>query len=249
MHGKARVEPDSAARSRSPRKGRPASSSANDPADDRRAYIIRKAAERIARHGFAVTSVRQIADDVDILSGSLYHHFATKEEILHEIVKDAVGLLRNETLRIADADADPETRFVALILLELGELVENHPVHAILYNERKLFRRSPEFSDVRAAKKVVYGAWRSILGAGMESGQFDTSLDLYQTIRTIMRMLNSAADWYASGDETIAQMVEQYSFEQVKSFYLRFILGAIRDPRRAFAPVPREQAERLVSAR
>jgi AcrR family transcriptional regulator len=216
---------------------------------DRRAYIIRKAAERIARHGFASTSVRQIADDVDILSGSLYHHFATKEEILHEIVKDAVVLLRNETLRIASADADPETRLVALVLLELGELVENHPVHAILYNERKLFRSSAEFSDVRAAKKVIYDAWRAILSEGMKNGQLDASLDLYQTIRTIMRMLNSAADWYASGDETIARMVEQYTFEQVKSFYLRFIMGAVRDPRRALDPIPRTAAERLIPPR
>src|SRR5439155_20727234 len=153
--GKARVQAGGADRASSSLGGRGAGTPGNDAGADRREYIIRKAAERIARHGFAVTSVRQIADDVDILSGSLYHHFATKEEILHEIVKDAVVLLRDETLRIAAADADPETRIVALILLELGELVENYPVHAILYNERKLFRSSPEFADVMAAKKLV----------------------------------------------------------------------------------------------
>lgn len=237
---------------RSARKGKTAAGSGknsdNAVTADRRAYIIKRATERIAKHGFDATGVRQIADDVDILSGSLYHHFATKEEILHEIVKDAVALLRDETLRIATADTDPETKIVALILFELGELVQNRQVHAILYNERKLFRRSSEFSDVRTAKTIIYHAWRSILTSGMEIGQFDGALDLYQTIRTTMRMLNSAADWYASGEETTAGMVEKYTFEEVKTFYVRFILGAIRDPRRALAPVPRAEAERLAAS-
>ena len=46
---------------------------------DRRERILAAAAMRFAEFGFGATTVRQIADDVDILSGSLYHHFATKE--------------------------------------------------------------------------------------------------------------------------------------------------------------------------
>jgi len=205
---------------------------------DRRAHIIKMATARIAKFGYEVTTVRQIADDVNILSGSLYHHFATKDEILYEVVKDAVAHLRNETVRISSAEADPETKLVSLIMLELGELVQNHQVHAILYNERKLLRTHEEFAEVRKAKQDVYQTWRGILNAGMENGQFDKQLDLYQTIRTITRMLNSAADWYASGDETLATVVERYTFEQVQAFYLRFILGAVRDPSRAMEPVP-----------
>lgn len=247
----ARADARSPKLARSARKGKAATRSKKGSDDavvpDRRAFILKKAAERIAKYGFDGTSVRQIADDVDILSGSLYHHFATKEDILHEIVKDAAVLLQNETLRISTSDADPETKIVALVLVELGELVQNHQVHAILYNERKLFRRSAEFAEVRTTKTIIYHAWRSVLQAGMEIGQFDDTLDLYQTIRTIMRMLNSAADWYASGEETIAEMVEKYTFEEVKDFYLRFILGAIRSPRRALAPVPRADAEFLAA--
>jgi AcrR family transcriptional regulator len=212
---------------------------------DRREHIIKMATIRIAKFGFEATTVRQIADDVNILSGSLYHHFATKDEILHEVVKDAVSLLRNETLRIAQADADPETKVVSLVMLELGELVQNHQVHAILYNERKLLRGRDEFANVRVAKQESYRAWRAILEAGMAIGKFNTELDLYQTIRTITRMLNSAADWFASGDETLATVVERYTFEQVETFYLRFILGAVRDPRRALEPIPFEAARRL----
>jgi len=84
---------------------------------DRRANILEVATRRFAEHGFEATTVRQIGDDVNILSGSLYHHFATKEEMLHEIVREAVQQMRNNALRIARAPVDAERRLVALILL------------------------------------------------------------------------------------------------------------------------------------
>lgn len=233
------------------RKGAGASRGAIDrgPMDERRDRIIEKATTRIAKYGFEATTVRQIADDVQILSGSLYHHFATKDEILHEVVRGAAKMLRDETLRIAGMDASPEARLIALVMLELGEMVQNHEVHAILYNERKLLRAREEFADVRQAKQDAYRGWRAIVEAGMAAGEFDRELDVYQAIRTIMRMLNSAADWYAGGEASLSTVVERYTFDQVEAFYIRFILGAVRNPARALAPAPIDEARRLVAAR
>src|SRR5579864_8918239 len=61
----------------------------------RRLAILEAARRRFAEFGFEATTVRQIADDVNILSGSLYHHFATKDDMLHEIVRDAVLQMRD----------------------------------------------------------------------------------------------------------------------------------------------------------
>jgi len=108
---------------------------------DRRTTILEAATRRFAQFGFESTTVRQIGDDVNILSGSLYHHFATKDEMLHEIVREAVQQMRNNALRIARAPVDAERRLTALILLDLGELTRNQKVHAILTNERRLFRQ------------------------------------------------------------------------------------------------------------
>ena len=38
-----------------------------------------------AKQGFAGTSVRDIANACGILSGSIYHHFSAKEELVEEI--------------------------------------------------------------------------------------------------------------------------------------------------------------------
>lgn len=215
---------------------------------DRRDEIVRSATQLFAQRGFEATSIREIAASVKILSGSLYHHFGTKEDILKEAVSAAIEQLRAQTVVIAEQAAEPEVKLVAFVLLELGEQIRNYHAHAVLYNERKLFRRKPEFVHVRQAKREIYEAWSAVLEEGMQRRVFDPSLDLYQTIRTIIRMLNSAADWFASGEETTAGMVEKYSLEQVQQFYIRFILGAVRAPERIAEPIPYAEAARLVSS-
>ena len=214
---------------------------------DRRDEIVKKATELFARRGFEATTIREIATAVNILSGSLYHHFGTKEDILHGAVTPAMEQLHSRTIEVGKAVADPEAKLAAFVLLELAEQIQNYSAHAVLYNERKLFRRKEEFAHIHRAKRDIYDAWRSVLIEGIEQGLFDPSLDLYQTIRTIIRMLNSAADWFAGGDETIAGMVQNYTLAQVQEFYLRFILGAVRTPARAAEPILRDEAARLLS--
>src|ERR1700757_5237409 len=114
----------------------------------RASRILEAATRRFAEHGFGATTVRQIADDVSILSGSLYHHFASKEAMLHEIVRDTVEKMCANVVRISKAPVDAEARLTALILLELGEMTRNQQVHAILSNDRKFFRVREEFAYV-----------------------------------------------------------------------------------------------------
>lgn len=224
----------------------PSSSGKSIAMVDRRDRILQVATRRFAEFGFAATTVRQIADDVNILSGSLFHHFATKEEMLHHIVRGPVLEMRDKTNRIAAARADAEEKLAALVLLDLGEMTQNQEVHAILYNERKLFRRRKEFAYVVQAKNKAYLAWKSVIEDGTKSGLFRRNLDGYLTIMTILRMLNTAADWYKREDSSILVAMGPYTLDQVIDFYLGFILSAVRAPGRISAPIPRAAADRLI---
>jgi AcrR family transcriptional regulator len=214
---------------------------------DRRDEIVRISAQLFAKRGFEATTIREIARAANILSGSLYHHFDTKEDILRAAVTPAVNTLRRRTIEVAQSRANPEAKLVAFVLLELGEQIDDYYAHAVLYNERRFFRARAEFADVYEAKREIYWAWFVVLQDGMSEGLFDPSLDRYQTIRTIIRMLNSAADWFASGEETLVGIVQKYSLAEIQAFYLRFILGAVRSAERVAEPICRDDAVRLLS--
>lgn len=205
---------------------------------DRRQVILDAAARRFAEFGFEATTVRQIADDVNILSGSLYHHFATKEEMLAEVVRGAVLDQRERALRIAGSSHDAETKFVTLIREELTALAERIEAYAIIFNERKFFRRSPDFLDLMKARKESFEAWRNVLEQGVQEGLFHAGIDSYLTISTIMRMLNSGADWYRHEDGSPLDAMADYSLEALTEFYTGFVLRSVRSAERAAEPIP-----------
>jgi TetR/AcrR family transcriptional regulator, cholesterol catabolism regulator len=210
---------------------------------DRRALIIEAAARRFAEFGFEATTVRQIADEVDILSGSLYHHFATKEEILEEIVREAVREQLDCALETAALDGDAEQRLVTLMVRFLGVATTRPDAHAVLFHERRLFRRNPDFAHIVKARKKTYDVWCAILEEGVAEGLFLADLDIYMTITTTMRMIYNGAEWYIHEDGSPIDAMGDYSLEDLSQFYVGFVLRSIRAPGRASEPIPQPAGE------
>ncbi len=52
---------------------------------------LAEAARLFAEHGYAGTSMRQIADAMDLTMGTIYHYFASKEEILYQICRSTLS--------------------------------------------------------------------------------------------------------------------------------------------------------------
>jgi len=53
--------------------------------------VVQLAGELFAEKGYRATTVREIADAAGILSGSLYHHFDSKESIGDEILSGFIN--------------------------------------------------------------------------------------------------------------------------------------------------------------
>ncbi len=75
--------------------------------NNKREVVLKKAAELIARQGFDGTSMRDIAAAVNMLPGSLYYHFPSKEEMLLAIHERVVGDMTAEVQRAIDKGSDP----------------------------------------------------------------------------------------------------------------------------------------------
>ena len=69
----------------------PAGAGGGGAAGQRRADVVQLAGELFAQKGFRATTVREIAEAAGILSGSLYHHFDSKESIGDEILSGFIN--------------------------------------------------------------------------------------------------------------------------------------------------------------
>ncbi|TCM20590.1 TetR family transcriptional regulator [Novosphingobium sp. PhB165] len=196
------------------------------------------ARHRFAASGFESTTVRQLADDAGLLAGSLYYHFANKEQMLHEIVRDVVNRLRDGAQEIQQRQTNPETSLVALIYFDVKERTTDQEVHAILHQERAYYRSNPDFDYVVAARRDHYLVWRAILEQGIEQGYFRADINIFLTLTTIIRMLNTAADWYIHDDRATISAAGIISRDELSAFYVNFVLRAVRTSERIEAPVP-----------
>ncbi|WP_460492187.1 TetR/AcrR family transcriptional regulator [Dactylosporangium cerinum] len=153
---------------------------------DRRETILDSAAILFARKGVAATTVRQIADDVGILSGSLYHHFNSKEAMVDEILSSFLRDLKDRYTRVLSQKADARILLHDLVVASL-EVVEAHPHATEIYqNDLNYLLGIEHFSYLRNAGREVQDAWLKVIDAGIAEGVFRNDLDskiLYRLMR------------------------------------------------------------------
>lgn len=221
---------------------------ADGQSTDRRSQIVGSAADLFAIYGFEATSMRQIADEVGILAGSLYHHFETKEDILHAIMRTRIAQLVQDNEKLAQLPVDAEHRLVASVILRFGQYVDQWQFHAILLQEGRFFRRQADFAYVVEAKAQAFAAQQATLREGMTAGLFRADIDPYLMIGAISRTLSSAAAWFRSGDIFSSDKPSRYSIDTMIDFHLDCVLRMVRAPDRLAEPVPRVECERLLEA-
>ena len=92
--------------------------------DSRRRDIIRAAARLLGEHGYAGTSMRDIAAAVGMLPGSLYYHFPSKEDLLVAVYTIGMEQMRDAVLAAIASNSDPWDRLEAAAAAHLGTLLD-----------------------------------------------------------------------------------------------------------------------------
>ncbi|WP_237065228.1 TetR/AcrR family transcriptional regulator [Microbulbifer guangxiensis] len=98
----------------------------SDPASTR-GRLLNCGARLFQQKGFARTTVRDIGAEVGILSGSIFHHFSSKEEILRCVMEEVIRFARARMAAAVAAEEDPRDQLRACIRCEL-EAVHGHSV-------------------------------------------------------------------------------------------------------------------------
>lgn len=144
------------------------SATAHGPA---KARLLRKATHLFRTRGYERTTVRDLAREVGIHSGSIFHHFPSKEAILHAVMEDSLrSLLARQNEALAPA-MSPEDCLRALIRVELGShLGESGEAMSVLVGEW------PSLSDASQRELLVLRdhyerPWQEALGSLADAGR------------------------------------------------------------------------------
>jgi AcrR family transcriptional regulator len=189
----------------------------------RRDELLDLAATMFADRGLRATTVRDIADSAGILSGSLYHHFKSKEQMVEEVLRDFLDWLFGRYQEIVEAETDPLERVKGLFMASFEAIEHRHAQVVIYQDEAKRLSPLPQFSFVDERNREQRRMWVDILKQGVAEGSFRPDLDVDLVYRFIRDTTWVSVRWYQPGGPLTA--------EQVGRQYLAIVLGGITTAR------------------
>ena len=185
----------------------------------RRDELLELAASMFAERGLRATTVRDIADSAGILSGSLYHHFKSKEQMVEEVLRDFLDWLFTRYEEIVEGEADPLERVKGLFMTSFEAIEHRHAQVVIYQDEAKRLTALPQFAFVDARNREQRKMWVDVLKQGVADGSFRPDLDVDLVYRFIRDTTWVSVRWYQPGGPLTA--------EQVGRHYLAIVLGGI----------------------
>lgn len=175
---------------------RTANGSKNDKGSDRRQQILAIAARLFARQGYNTTTVRDIADEAGILSGSLYHHFQSKEAITQEILRDFFDNLLEQYGIVESGGFSASEAYERLVRVSFETIGKHNAAVGLYQNEALFLRVMPGFEFVREQSRRIEEIWLNQIKRGQESGEFRDGLDAAVIYRFVRDGLWSTVRWY-----------------------------------------------------
>ncbi|NKZ11571.1 TetR/AcrR family transcriptional regulator [Mycolicibacterium septicum DSM 44393] len=185
----------------------------------RREELLDLAATMFAERGLKATTVRDIADSAGILSGSLYHHFKSKEQMVEEVLKDFLDWLFARYQEILDRETTPLGRLTGLFMTSFEAIEHRHAQVVIYQDEAKRLSSIPQFDFVDERNREQRKMWVDILQQGISDGSFRQDIDVDLVYRFIRDTTWVSVRWYQPGGPLSA--------EEVGRQYLAIVLGGI----------------------
>jgi TetR/AcrR family transcriptional regulator, cholesterol catabolism regulator len=180
------------------------------------------AGELFAQKGFRATTVREIAEAAGILSGSLYHHFDSKESIGDEILSGFINDVLADHRAAVAAAGSPRDVLEQIVRSTSRTLARHRAALAMLQNDWSYFAAQPRFSYLRKAVNEIERTWVTQLEQGQSAGIFRADLDPRLTYRLLRDVLWIPSEWRLTGG---------YSIDQVADALLRLLFEGISAPR------------------
>jgi len=185
----------------------------------RRDELLGIAAGLFAEKGFKNTTVRDIADAAGILSGSLYHHFDSKESMIDEVLSTFQEELFGRYDEILASDEDARTKLEQAVRVSF-EAIDQHPHEvAIFQNEADYLGGFERFAYLAERNEQSRNVWMTLLTEGVETGVLRPDLNIELTYRFIRDTVWVAVRWYRPG--------KSLSHDDIADQYLHILLDGI----------------------
>jgi AcrR family transcriptional regulator len=179
-----------------------------DPASPR-GKLLDKSARLFRQKGYERTTVRDIAAAVGIQSGSIFHHFASKEDILKALMSEALVYFIAQLGDAIDTAQDPREKLLACIFSELQFTISDDTVAvmSVLINEWRSLSEEHQ-QDILSYRARYETLWMGVLDEAKEAGL--VAGDTFVVRRLVAGAIHWTPTWFnPKGELSLEQLAAE----------------------------------------
>jgi AcrR family transcriptional regulator len=158
---------------------------------------MEEAAALFAIHGFEGTSVRDIVGRVGMLPGSLYAHFANKEELLAAVYAEGVRRIHAAVEQALAAETEPWARLEAATRAHLDTLLKKSA-----YAQVVIRVRPEEAPGVRKQLVRLRDGYEQVFRDLVAALPLPAGADRRALRLLLLGALNWSPEWYRPGGDS-----------------------------------------------
>ncbi|MBT7667162.1 MAG: TetR/AcrR family transcriptional regulator [Rhodospirillaceae bacterium] len=176
-----------------------------------RGQILDAAARMLRRQGYGNTTLRAIAEVAGIQAGSIYYHFASKDEIMDAVLERGVRAVY-EAVRARLAALPDETGHLSRIEVAVTAHLEALLSHGDYTSASiRTYGEVPEAFQQKSQplREAYVVLWQDLLGAAQADGAIRSDLDTSLLRTLLLGSLNWTVEWYDPSQRPVGDIAAQ----------------------------------------
>jgi AcrR family transcriptional regulator len=176
-----------------------------------REEILQRASLLFYQRGYGATSIRDIAEAVGLSSSTMYHHFASKQDVLYAIVNRFMTDFVEATVPVLrDTELSPSERMRRIVRLHI-EISDDRRPELLIGNPIRYALDQAQREHATALQIAYHDAVRDTIAEGCRAGEFRVE-DVSMATMAILDMLNGIREWFSpTGRLSRAAVIERYT--------------------------------------
>lgn len=176
-----------------------------------RGQILDAAARMLRRQGYGNTTLRRIAAVAGIQAGSIYYHFASKDEIMDAVLERGVRAVyegvRDRLAALPDGASHPQ-RIETAVTAHLEALLSHGDYTSASI---RTYGEVPEAFQQKSQplREAYMDLWQDLLSAAQADGAIRADLDTHVLRPLLLGSLNWSVEWYDPTQRPVREIAAQ----------------------------------------
>jgi TetR/AcrR family transcriptional regulator, cholesterol catabolism regulator len=185
--------------------------------------VVDAAAKVFYERGYADASVQDVADELGILKGSLYHYIDTKEDLLYRLLDELHDEVEAITDEVAAVEGlKPLERVALYVRRQVLFNAENLPRIAVYYNDYE--RLSPDRRAAILGRRKLHESFViDLIEQAQRAGDANPALDA----KLLSNFIHGAVIWTYKWYRPYGKVSREKMADTCADFVLRGVIGGL----------------------